>query len=793
MRLLSCHINHFGNLREESFDFSEGLNSILRENGYGKSMLASFLRVMLYGLSGDGKKNDLDNERRRFLPWEKGSFGGSLDFQYGEKRYRIERSFGTKRSEDETGLYELGTLLPSTDFQEPFGESLFQLNADAFQNTIFIGQEALAVTMSAGIQAKLGTVSSAMEDLKRYDGIRKRIRDEVNHLAPNRKTGEINKLKLAREQQEAKLLKKDGLMKELFSLEEELRQNLVEKRALSLAMRRTNERLHRKVREEQMQQYLREEDRLSQDVEESRRKLRDKEDFFFSGENDPKEERLRGEQRMRELREWNLHFQKRLPGEAELQEQEQELGKFFSLKEELLRTESGFREIQKDRERLDRSAQEFASRRQNLLRERAERQAEEEKALRQRGRHPWLWYLLPSLLCFGIALSALFSRLPRPLISAGLGTVLCLLWYLRDRVSRERERRERLSARDRRVQKEKTEDQELRRQEEQIREERALLAGREKEIRQQIEATEGGMDAIRDDLSDFFRRYRFHFSREEKPGEWQKKLRLIHSGVLRYRLLQEMQELEHDSLQKKKRLERFLAERKEDRSFEEMLEIRGREETKAQESAFSGDSIKTLSDTLTRVTEQLNASENRFKELCLSLDRLRAQAEGLEEVEGERALLQERIQEKEVEYRILEKTRDYLEEARMRIMKKYMAPLTASFAKFYRLLLGKTEKSLPGKGEMPFLLDASLELRLNTEYGQKNPELLSEGFRALTALCKRMSLIEVMYQEEKPFLVMDDPFVNLDPEKLEGAKAFLRELSREYQILYFSCHPSRML
>ena len=59
-------------------------------------------------------------------------------------------------------------------------------------------------------------------------------------------------------------------------------------------------------------------------------------------------------------------------------------------------------------------------------------------------------------------------------------------------------------------------------------------------------------------------------------------------------------------------------------------------------------------------------------------------------------------------------------------------------------------------------------------------------------ICLRMALVDAMYKEEKPFLVMDDPFVNLDKEKMELAKGFLRAISKEYQVLYFTCHESRI-
>ncbi len=48
-----------------------------------------------------------------------------------------------------------------------------------------------------------------------------------------------------------------------------------------------------------------------------------------------------------------------------------------------------------------------------------------------------------------------------------------------------------------------------------------------------------------------------------------------------------------------------------------------------------------------------------------------------------------------------------------------------------------------------------------------------------------------MYKDEKPFIILDDPFVNFDDEKLRGGISLLKEISREYQVIYFTCHESR--
>ena len=52
-------------------------------------------------------------------------------------------------------------------------------------------------------------------------------------------------------------------------------------------------------------------------------------------------------------------------------------------------------------------------------------------------------------------------------------------------------------------------------------------------------------------------------------------------------------------------------------------------------------------------------------------------------------------------------------------------------------------------------------------------------------------LVDAMYPKEKPFLVLDDPFVNLDEEKMAHGNELFGKISGEYQILYFTCHASR--
>ena len=49
MKLISCYIENFGGLSGCSLDFEAGLTVLCRPNGFGKTTLAEFIRVMFYG------------------------------------------------------------------------------------------------------------------------------------------------------------------------------------------------------------------------------------------------------------------------------------------------------------------------------------------------------------------------------------------------------------------------------------------------------------------------------------------------------------------------------------------------------------------------------------------------------------------------------------------------------------------------------------------------------------------------------------------------------------------------
>ena len=90
-----------------------------------------------------------------------------------------------------------------------------------------------------------------------------------------------------------------------------------------------------------------------------------------------------------------------------------------------------------------------------------------------------------------------------------------------------------------------------------------------------------------------------------------------------------------------------------------------------------------------------------------------------------------------------------------------------------------------------FRIDTDLNLTKTEEGMQRRISDLSLGLKEVTDFCLRLALIDAMYQKEKPFVILDDPFVNYDESNLKGAMKVLEKISADYQIIYFTCHESR--
>ena len=215
-------------------------------------------------------------------------------------------------------------------------------------------------------------------------------------------------------------------------------------------------------------------------------------------------------------------------------------------------------------------------------------------------------------------------------------------------------------------------------------------------------------------------------------------------------------------------------------------------ERNVNSSANGGSSPRTGSDSIpSEVARILSEFDIREEECRSRLQEVRGQSEELREMISDCRTSQESLPALKAEistlleqYDTCSKTLSYLEEARNLFTSRYMNPFLRSFRRYYGLLTGESAESVQ--------TDADLGITILDQGLPRDPSLMSEGTKDMISLCRRMAMIDAMYPGEKPFLVLDDPFSNLDDERIKGGMRFLHTASLEYQILYLTCHASRL-
>ncbi len=170
MNLVSCTIDNFGGLSQRAFNFNDGLTVIEQPNGSGKTTLAAFIRCMLYGMPRHHKR-DLDKDlRRRYAPWQGGAYGGQLIVHAGGRMYRIERRFGAVPKDDTLAVFDQISGKRTDELGTIPGITLFGLDADSFERSAYIPQNRLTDALgTADIKAKLGNLVDNTDGTRNFE------------------------------------------------------------------------------------------------------------------------------------------------------------------------------------------------------------------------------------------------------------------------------------------------------------------------------------------------------------------------------------------------------------------------------------------------------------------------------------------------------------------------------------------------------------------------------------------------------------------------------------------------
>ena len=220
MKLEKAHIENFGKLKNFDVQFNEESNLLLENNGWGKSTLAAFIRIMFFGFQNENKSSVVENERKKYDPWQGGVYGGQLTFAVGKKKYRIERTFGKTRNEDRFVLYDAIKNLPSVDYSENIGEEVFSIDAESFMRSIFIGQDDCETNATIQIQKRIGNVAKKIEDIEDYEKAWQRLQEKILEMSPENKEGSLYKLEKSIAGVESILEKSQGVEEKMDELQQ---------------------------------------------------------------------------------------------------------------------------------------------------------------------------------------------------------------------------------------------------------------------------------------------------------------------------------------------------------------------------------------------------------------------------------------------------------------------------------------------------------------------------------------------------------------------------------------------
>ena len=91
-------------------------------------------------------------------------------------------------------------------------------------------------------------------------------------------------------------------------------------------------------------------------------------------------------------------------------------------------------------------------------------------------------------------------------------------------------------------------------------------------------------------------------------------------------------------------------------------------------------------------------------------------------------------------------------------------------------------------GEEALQFDADLPTQVTRGPVAMPPDYLSQGAVSALALVLRLALAEVHLGTNRGFIVLDDPFVDIDAERRERAKDLLRTFADRHQVIFITCH-----
>lgn len=890
MKLISCYISGFGTIKEWSYDFSDGMNALCQENGWGKTTFSVFLKAMFYGMDYSARTKML-TERKHYMPWDGGICGGNLIFEAEGKTYRVERTFGKTDKEDTFLLLDLNTGSACDDFSKNLGEELFQVDRDSFEKSIFIPQSSVSTAMTDSLNAKMGDLAAAKDDINNFDEAVSRVaevrknytrRSKVNNGKITMIKEEISKCSELIDKKTAIL---DGYHKQFDKLEEKKKSlNWME----AEKNRITDEIRMQSKREQDMGAYRQQQEFLKKQQEE----MNALDDFFAAGLPDEQEQTAmeelerqydmarRTERELaikmppeQQIHKWEGLFGEEVPTKEDLAKwkemsnrlqelrmqgehsklsedaaaQLEQLKYFFAQK---VPTEEELSQVEKDVVELSRLDGRIVEQDENYrnIKARADVVTKTGRTAGKTASVLMLFILFAALLLGGFSFRLLApdsdgSSIYQILCFGGAAAtgVAAVMQYLRmrslhrnkqedlqnqlkeaeDALAQSRQKREDLAVRCKEFLSyfKLTPADSMQQMVYEIRVNLDHYVRLQDEAQQATAQTTNAVEEMADvrmELYTILDRYAlvyqmdlYHEGNETDLLERLKNDKELYEEYVHCR---KQLDLTHLTMEEQKHLlhkylDRFPLETEE--SAQEQLHlVRSKrvrygqlqeeiqhlqekiksfeEDNQVKESALS---VEELQEKQVQIDEEIKEMQKGITQDRESLHQLSVELDSIEDAENRRDVLLEEKMECDHKVDLLAKTEEFLKIAKEQFLSTYMRPLRQGMEHYMAILDDKYKDSVK---DMDFDITMDLAVQVRCQGSTHSSEYLSHGYQDLVGLCARFALVDVLYHKEQPVIVLDDPFTNLDENKITHALDLLTNIAKDRQIVYFTCHESRM-
>ena len=758
MKLISLYIDNFGKLSDYSFDFSKTLNSLYEENGWGKTTLTVFIKSMLYGLN--------KTERTLYSPWKNvSSFGGYLILEASGRNYRIERQFSTSKSTlDTIRVYDLQSGFPIDKFGSNIGEAILNLNEASFERSVFIPQKDLNEGFNSDIEAKLANLIGGTDDSQSFEEAIEILSKKAKELKLNSKKGLIVDKKMELAQIEDEIEEVNKRMEGLPILQNQISQINEEIHILNDEKKNINNRILNFTKSQDKRAKLEVVAKYEEDIKYTK-KLLEENNFVFNGHDVTQEEVLEYRSKNKELQSLRTQYEVKKSNNR------------ASMKIEKLEKDLNLTEIP-DEETLDHITDQIMK--YNNIKSVIQAHDTSVKERKKPKLGIALTVVSSVLIIVGVALFIVgffMEENQQGFSIAGIAiSILAILGYIGALA--------------------------------------AFLVNNSQNnalaVGGQVKSYDYEKIHLEEELREFFARYHLYSS------NFTNNMFIVRANIQRYKdaqddfndISRENKDLENKIKELENAIQHFLGQfnssatalTTEEKIGELNTHLRKKKEiedqiTEKESLLKTFISINQL-DVIDDANFSIEEENQKIADIDLKIDALNGEKTTLlnkcAEYENEIAMLDEYNSEREnveidirimeEEYRLLNLSMDYLTHSQNCLLEKYVKPMKDSVNKYISLLLKDTED---------YSIDVNFNFQFMTEGGLKGIDSYSRGYQNIISLCMRLALIDCLYPQEKPFIILDDPFVNFDDEKLELCKALIRTISKQYQIVYFACHKSR--